>query len=193
MQYGPHTALLVVDVQNDFTDPAGSLYVPGGAEVVPVINDEIARAEAAGASVIYTRDWHPPRTPHFQPDGGPWPVHCVQHTWGAAFHPSLVVRGPVVSKGAGGEDGYSAFSARDPRSGAVHPSALDDLLRARHITSVVVVGLATEHCVRATALDALHLGYRAAVLTAAVRAVDLAPGDGARSLAELAAAGAQVQ
>lgn len=192
MQYDSHTALIVVDVQNDFADPAGSLYVPGGEAVVPVINAEIARAQAAGAGVFYTRDWHPPHTPHFKPDGGPWPVHCVQYTWGAAFHPRLAVVGPVVSKGSGGDDGYSGFSVRDPRSGAVQATELDRLLRARGISRLVIVGLATDYCVRATALDALRLGYRVTVLREAVRAVDLTPGDGARALAELAAAGAEL-
>jgi nicotinamidase/pyrazinamidase len=192
VQYDSHTALIVVDVQNDFADPAGSLYVPGGEAVVPVINAEIARAQAAGAGVFYTRDWHPPHTPHFKPDGGPWPVHCVQYTWGAAFHPRLAVVGPVVSKGSGGDDGYSGFSVRDPRSGAVQATELDRLLRARGISRLVIVGLATDYCVRATALDALRLGYRVTVLREAVRAVDLTPGDGARALAELAAAGAEL-
>jgi nicotinamidase/pyrazinamidase len=193
MQYDSHTALLVVDVQNDFADPAGSLYVPQGEGVVPVINAEIASALAAGACVVYTRDWHPPHTPHFKPDGGPWPVHCVRDTWGAAFHPALEVRGPVVSKGTEGEDGYSGFSARDPRSGAGQATGLDALLRSRGITTVVVTGLATDYCVQATAADALALGYRVVVLTAAVRAVDRVPGDGARALARLQAAGAQIQ
>ena len=193
MQYDSHTALLVVDVQNDFADPAGSLYVPQGEAVVPVINAEISSALAAGASVVYTRDWHPPHTPHFKPDGGPWPVHCVRDTWGAAFHPALEVNGPVVSKGSEGEDGYSGFSAGDPRSGTGQATGLDALLRARGITTVVVTGLATDYCVRATALDALALGYRVVVLTAAVRAVDRTPGDGMRALAQLRAAGAQVQ
>ena len=192
MQYDSHTALVVVDVQNDFADPAGRLYVPGGEAVVPVINAEIARAQAAGASVIYTRDWHPPHTPHFKPDGGPWPVHCVRDTWGAAFHPQLAVVGPVVSKGCGGEDGYSGFAVRDPRSGAGQATELDRLLRERGISRLVIAGLATDYCVRATALDALRLGYRVTVLREAVRAVDLAPGDGARALAELEAAGAEL-
>ena len=193
MQYDSRTALLVVDVQNDFADPAGSLYVPQGEAVVPVINAEIAKAQAAGGSVFYTRDWHPPHTPHFESDGGPWPVHCVRDTWGAAFHPALEVRGPVVSKGTEGEDGYSGFSARDPRSGAGQATGLDALLRSRGITTVVVTGLATDYCVQATAADALALGYRVVVLTAAVRAVDRVPGDGARALARLQAAGAQIQ
>ena len=193
MQYDPHTALVVVDVQNDFADPAGSLYVPGGEVVVPRIDAEITRARAAGASVFYTRDWHPPRTPHFKPDGGPWPVHCVRDTWGAAFHRRLAVVGPVVSKGSGGEDGYSGFSVRDPHSGAAQATELDRLLRERGVSRLVIVGLATDYCVRATALDALRLGYRVVVMRDAVRAVDVAPGDGDRALAEVEAAGAELE
>lgn len=193
MPYDPHAALVVVDVQNDFADPAGSLYVSGGEAVVPVINAEIGRAQAADASVFYTRDWHPPRTPHFKPDGGPWPVHCVRDTWGAAFHRDLSVVGPVVSKGCGAEDGYSGFTGRDARSGAAQATELDRLLRARGVSRLVVVGLATDYCVRATALDALRLGYRVVVLRDAVRAVDLVPGDGARALADMQAAGVELQ
>jgi nicotinamidase/pyrazinamidase len=193
MPYEPHTALVVVDVQNDFADPVGSLYVPGGEAVVPVIDAEIARAQAADAGVFYTRDWHPPHTPHFKPDGGPWPVHCVRDTWGAAFHPQLTVVGPIVSKGIGGEDGYSGFSVRDSRSGAAQATELDRLLRERGVSRLVIVGLATDYCVRATALDALRLGYRVVVLRDAVRAVDVAPGDGDRALVELEAAGAEVE
>ena len=192
MPYDPHAALVVVDVQNDFANPAGSLYVPSGEAVVPVINAEIARAQAAGAGVFYTRDWHPPHTPHFKADGGPWPVHCVRDTWGAQFHGDLSVVGPVVSKGTAGEDGYSGFSVRDARSGAAQATELDRLLRARRVSRLVIVGLATDYCVRATALAALRLGYRVVVLRDAVRAVDLAAGDGERALAELAAAGADL-
>jgi nicotinamidase/pyrazinamidase len=193
MPYDPHAALVVVDVQNDFADPAGSLYVPSGEAVVPVINAEIARAQAAGAGVFYTRDWHPPHTPHFKPDGGPWPVHCVRDTWGAGFHRDLSVVGPVVSKGTGDEDGYSGFFVRDARSGAAQATELDRLLRACGVSRLVVVGLATDYCVRATALDALRLGYRVVVLRDAVRAVDLVPGDGARALADMQAAGVELQ
>ncbi|MGB5235831.1 MAG: isochorismatase family protein [Candidatus Macondimonas sp.] len=188
--YDERTALLVVDVQNDFADPKGSLYVPGGEAVVPVLNAEIERALAAGARIIYTRDWHPPATPHFKKDGGIWPVHCVRDTWGAALHPSLRVEGPVVSKGDAGEDGYSGFCARDPRSGVIRPTALGGLLAGDGITRLVVGGLATDYCVRATVLDALERHYPVRVLRAAVRAVDLKPGDGARALDEMAQAGA---
>jgi nicotinamidase/pyrazinamidase len=193
-RYGPRTALLVVDVQNDFADPAGSLYVRGGEDIVEVVNAEIRAALEAGSPVVYTQDWHPPATPHFQKDGGTWPVHCVQGTWGAGFHPALLVLpdAPVVRKGAGGEDGYSAFSVRDPVSGDVSRTQLGELLRERGMESVVIVGLATDYCVKESGLDALRLGFHPTVLTQAVRAVDLQPDDGRIALQALQAAGAEV-
>jgi nicotinamidase/pyrazinamidase len=191
--YGQNTALIVVDVQHDFADPSGSLAVRGGADVVPVLNAESAAARTAGGSVLYTADWHPPRTPHFVTDGGIWPVHCVAGTPGAAFHRDLVVDGPVVRKGANGEDGYSGFTMRDPTSGATIPTELEALLRQRGVSRVVIGGLATDYCVKATALDAVRLGFEAAVLVDGVRAVDLAPGDGDRALAEMRAAGVELQ
>ncbi len=191
--YDSTTALLLIDVQNDFADPAGSLAVAGGAEVVPLINAEIEAATAAGAHVFYTQDWHPPVTPHFEKDGGLWPVHCVANTWGAELHPGLRVEGPVVRKGGNGEDGYSGFTMRDPVSGVTQPTELDGLLRAAGIERVVIAGLATDYCVLATALDARTLGYPTTVLAAAIRAVDLAAGDGARALDQMREAGAVVE
>jgi nicotinamidase/pyrazinamidase len=190
--YEDRTALLVVDVQNDFADPAGSLYVRGGDDVVPVVNDEIAAAAAAGATVAYSQDWHPPSTPHFEKDGGIWPVHCVRDTWGAALHPALDVRGEVVRKGAGGEDGYSAFSERDPTSGETTATPLGDVLHDRGVRKVVVCGLATDYCVVETVLDARRLGYAAVVLQGGIRAVDLEPGDGDRAIARMRDAGASL-
>ena len=190
--YDPATALLVVDVQNDFADPNGNLYVVGGEQIVDPVNQEVANAAAAGATLVYTQDWHPPVTPHFQKDGGIWPVHCVAGTWGAEFHPHLVVRpeADVVRKGVGGEDGYSGFTVREPASGEEHGTGLEEILRRRGVARVVVAGLATDYCVRETVLDALRLGFTATVLTEAVRAVDLQPGDGQRALEEIRAAGA---
>jgi len=189
--YEPATALVAVDVQNDFADPAGGLAVGDGAAVVPLLNAEIAAASAADALVAYTLDWHPPVTPHFAKDGGAWPVHCVGGTWGAELHPGLVAdAGPRVRKGAGGEDGYSGFTMRDPLTGATVPTELDGLLRGRGVRRVVVGGLATDYCVKATVLDALALGYETGVLVDAIRPVDLAPGDGERALAEMERAGA---
>ncbi len=187
--YDERTALVVVDVQNDFADPAGNFAVAGGEAVVPVINEEVARATAAGGFVVATQDWHPPDTPHFEKDGGVWPVHCVQGTWGAELHPELRIAGPVVRKGTAGEDGYSGFTMRDPRSGETVPTELEGLLRERGIERVVVAGLATDVCVKETALDAARLGFATTVLTRAVAAVDLQPGDGEAALAEMAGAG----
>jgi nicotinamidase/pyrazinamidase len=190
--YDPATALVVVDVQNDFADPSGGLYVGGGEEVVPLVNEEVRRAVEGGALVAYTQDWHPASTPHFQKDGGIWPVHCVGGTWGAELHPDLVVSGETVRKGADGEDGFSGFSLRDPTSGDVSATKLESILRARGVERVVVCGLATDYCVAETVLDARRLGFVASVLEAAVRAVDLRPGDGARALARMRRAGATV-
>jgi len=192
-RYDSATGLIVADVQNDFADPAGSLSVPGGAEVVPLVNAEIAAALAAGGRVFYTQDWHPPSTPHFQKDGGIWPVHCVAGTWGAQLHPDLRVDGPIVRKGVNGEDGYSGFTTRDPESGEERPTELGELLRAAAVERLVVVGLATDYCVLATALDARARDFPTAVVTAAVRAVDLQPGDGARALATLREAGVSLE
>jgi nicotinamidase/pyrazinamidase len=190
--YDPSTALVVVDVQNDFADPAGSLAVRGGPEVVAAANAEVRAAAAAGALVFYTQDWHPADTPHFAKDGGTWPVHCVQDTWGAQLHPDLVVAGEVVRKGEHGEDGYSGFTMRHPVSGAAVPTPLADQLRAAGVQRLVVLGLATDYCVRATALEGRELGWPVTVPWAAVRAVDLQPGDGDRTREELLAAGVEV-
>jgi nicotinamidase/pyrazinamidase len=176
--YDRKTALLVVDVQNDFADPRGSLYVKGGETVVSPINAEIEKARAAGAKVLYTQDWHPEVTPHFAKDGGIWPVHCVMGTWGAEFHPDLEVVAEVVRKGSGGEDGYSGFSVKDPLSDRREATELESLLRAEGVERVVIGGLATDYCVKETALDALRKGYHATVLAHAARPVDLEPGDG---------------
>jgi len=190
-RYHPGSALIVVDVQNDFADPAGSLSVAGGDAVIPTINAEIGRAAEAGALTVFTQDWHPESTPHFAKDGGLWPVHCVAGTWGADLHPGLDAPGdaPGIRKGANGEDGYSGFTMRDPTTGEEIPTELDGLLRGGGIERVVVVGLATDYCVKATALDAVRLGYETDVLTDAIGAVDLAPGDGDLALEEMAAAG----
>ena len=190
-RYDRNTALIVVDLQNDFADPAGGLAVTGGDAIVPVVNREIAIAVPAGATVVFTQDWHPEITPHFAKDGGIWPVHCVADSWGAELHPGVEVPAAAlrVRKGANGEDGYSGFTMRDPVTGETVPTELDGLLRAREIQRAVVVGLATDYCVKATALDAKRLGFDTFLLTDAVAAVDLAPGDGERALEELRDAG----
>jgi nicotinamidase/pyrazinamidase len=189
--YDPRTALVVVDVQNDFADPDGSLYVRDSAAAIKAVNEAVEAAKAADATVVYTQDWHPPDTPHFTKDGGTWPVHCVAGTWGAELHPDLLVDGGAdrVRKGTGGEDGYSGFTMADPETGTTSSTGLAELLHERGVERVVVVGLATDYCVKATALDALGLGFPATVITAGVRPVDLEPGDGDRALEEMRDAG----
>jgi nicotinamidase/pyrazinamidase len=185
--------LVVVDVQNDFADPGGSLYVQDAPAIIGVVNDAVAAAKQAAASVIYTQDWHPPSTPHFAKDGGTWPVHCVADSWGAELHPDLVVEGDRVRKGTRGEDGYSGFTMADPTSGATSSTGLAELLRERDVTRVVVVGLATDYCVKATALDGVRHGFSTMVLADAVRPVELEPGDGERAIAEMREAGVAVE
>jgi nicotinamidase/pyrazinamidase len=189
IDYTPATALVVVDVQNDFADPTGNLYVSGGEAVMAACNAEIIRALAAGSFVVYTQDWHPESTPHFERDGGVWPVHCVAGTWGAELHPRLVVAGPIVRKGSNGEDGYSGFTMRDPESGKTTSTELERLLVDREVGEVVVVGLAFDVCVKETALDARRLGHETAVIREASAAVEVHPGDARRAEAELAGAG----
>lgn len=191
--YDARTALLVVDVQNDFADPAGTLYVEGGELVVPIVNMEVEKAKAAGALVVYTQDWHPEHTPHFQRDGGIWPVHCVEDTHGAAFHPDLTIEGnEMVRKGHDGRDGYSGFSVRDPLSGERGDTILHEMLGANRIERLVICGLATDYCVVETVLDARMLGYPVEVITEAIRAVDLQPGDGPSALGRMRDAGAEL-
>ena len=192
-RYDRRTALVIVDLQNDFADPGGSLWVAGAAAIIPRINDEIATAERAGSMVVLTQDWHPESTPHFAKDGGIWPVHCVGGTWGAELHPAVQAPedAPRIRKGVNGEDGYSGFTTRDPRTGEQQATELDALLRGRGIGRVVVCGLATDYCVNATALDAIRLGYQTWFLDDAVAAVDLKPGDGFRATGAMLAAGCQ--
>jgi nicotinamidase/pyrazinamidase len=190
-RYDPRTALIVVDLQNDFADPSGSLSVSRGEQIIPAVNAEIAAARDARALVVFTQDWHPEATPHFAKDGGIWPVHCVGETWGAQLHPDLDAdpTAPRVRKGSNGEDGYSGFTMRDPVSGAQTPTELERMLRERDTARVVVVGLATDYCVKATALDAARLGFETTVVGEAIAAVNLQPEDEDRALAEMANAG----
>lgn len=190
--FGQETALIVVDVQNDFADTRGSLYVPGGEQIIPVVNELISKARDAGSPVVYTQDWHPPVTAHFQAYGGTWPVHCVRGTWGAEFHSRLDVGEPIVRKGTGGEDGYSGFTVVDNETGVESPTELDSILRQHQVRRVIVVGLAQDVCVKATALDARGLGYQTTVVLPATRAVNLKSGDESRANDEMAAAGVEL-
>jgi nicotinamidase/pyrazinamidase len=162
-------ALLMVDVQNDFC-PGGALAVPDGDRVVPVLNRVMDRFRSAGRPVYASRDWHPPDTTHFQDYGGPWPVHCVANTRGAALHPGLRVTPEtiVVSKGEDRADhGYSAFEGRTGEG-----RTLAEDLRDRGVSMLYVGGLATDYCVRASVLDAARAGLQVAVLTDAVAGID---------------------
>lgn len=183
-------ALIVVDVQNDFC-PGGSLAVPEGDAVIPVLNEYLSRAADAGIPIFASRDWHPQDTRHFAAQGGPWPPHCVQGTHGAEFHADLRLpsKTVVVSKGMSAEDqGYSALEAVLPDG-----RPLVDALRAERVTHLYVGGLATDYCVRATVLDALKEGFATSVLVDASRPVDVQPGDGERALNEMLGTGAEPQ
>ena len=179
---GPGDALVVVDVQNDFL-PGGSLAVPRGDQVIAPLNRWIARFAAAGLPVYATRDWHPVDHCSFAAQGGPWPPHCVAGTPGAEFADALglpsdaTVIGKATRQDA---DAYSGFAGTD----------LHERLRHAGVKRLFVGGLATDYCVLNTVRDALGLGYGVVLLTAAVRAVDVQPGDGDRALAEMIAAGA---
>jgi nicotinamidase/pyrazinamidase len=186
------TALIVVDCQNDFADPQGSLYVSGGEAVVGGVNVAIAEAVRAGSPIFYTQDWHPQKTPHFKDYGGIWPVHCVAGTWGAEFHPDLTEHGTVVRKGANGEDGYSGFTMRDPVDGREVPTELEGLLKDGGVESLVVAGLALDYCVKATAIDGARLGYRTVVPLELTAAVELEAGDAETAIGEIRESGAVV-
>lgn len=194
-RFDAETALLVVDYQNDFADPAGSLSVAGAEELAPTINAAIRSAVEHGALVVATQDWHPESTPHFATDGGPWPVHCVGGSWGAELHPSLELPAdaPRIRKGTNGEDGYSGFTVREPDSDLETPTELEPILRARDVRRIVVCGLATDYCVRATALDGVRLGFEVALMTDAVAAVNLRPDAGVNALREMDDAGVSVR
>ena len=177
----PH-ALIVVDFQNDFT-PGGALAVPDGDAIAERVN-ELA-ASGRFDLVVATRDWHPPDHGSFEDRGGPWPVHCVQGTEGAELHPGLdrSLVHAVIDKGQDpGTEGYSGFEDTE----------LASLLREHGIDRVTIVGLATDYCVKNTALDALREGFEVTIDTGAVRGVDVEDGDSERALDELRKAGATV-
>lgn len=183
MTNGKKRALIVVDVQNDFC-PGGTLAVAHGDEVVGPLNKLIEEFLQRGEPVFKTRDWHPLQTKHFAAYGGTWPVHCVQNTKGAEFHPELLddIHIRVISKGLGDEDSYSAFDGTN--------LALE--LQRLGVEEVWVGGLATDYCVKNTVLDAVKEGFRVKALKNAMRAVELKPGDGERAIEEMRNAGAEI-
>jgi nicotinamidase/pyrazinamidase len=173
-------ALLIIDFQNDFT-AGGALAVPEGDDIAGPVKRLAERYE----HVIATRDWHPPDHASFETQGGPWPVHCVAGTPGAEFHPAMegIEIDDVVDVGRERDDeGYSGFEKSD----------LAELLRARDVDRVAVVGLATDYCVRASAIDACREGFDVTVVEDAIRGVDVNPGDSDRALEEMRNAGARI-
>lgn len=177
-------ALIVVDVQNDFC-PGGSLAVKHGDDVVAPLNKLMKEFLDRGDPVYKTRDWHPEKTKHFTAYGGVWPVHCVQDTKGAEFHPDLLddPRITVISKGFNeSADGYSGFDG----------TQLAEQLRDQGVEEVWVGGLATDYCVKHTVLDARKEGFEVKALADAMRAVNVNPDDGRKAVEEMSAAGAEI-
>ena len=186
---GQRSALLIVDVQKDFC-PGGSLAVPDGDRVVPVLNRHIADATARGWPVYASRDWHPAMTRHFQAYGGEWPPHCVQNTEGATFHRDLRLPAStvVVTKGESPDNpGYSALAGHTPEG-----KTLAEALQEGNIDHLYVGGLATDYCVKQSVLDARRMGLKVTVLGDAIAGVDVQPGDSRRAIDEMRKAGAQV-
>ncbi len=173
-------ALLIIDFQNDFT-PGGALAVSGGDE----IGEPVRRlAERLDVNVA-TRDWHPPDHASFETEGGPWPVHCVRETHGAALHPAMegIDLDAIVDVGREREDeGYSGFENSD----------LARILRDADVDRVYVVGLATDYCVRASAIDACREGFETIVVEDAIRAVNVNEDDGAHAIEDMKQAGAEL-
>ena len=176
------TALVVVDIQNDFC-PGGALPVKDGDKVIPVLNKYIDRFRKAGAPILFTRDWHPPDHSSFKAQGGPWPPHCVQNSEGARFHPDLYIppEGEVVSKADKKDEAYSFFKGTN----------LAQKLKERGIRRLFVGGLATDYCVKETVSDGLKYGFEVFQLDDASKGVNVNPGDSERALQEMVAKGAK--
>lgn len=177
-------ALIIVDVQNDFC-PGGALAVPEGDQIVPIINRYIEKFVSKNAIVIASRDWHPKNHISFKAYGGVWPVHCVQNSWGASFHPMLKLSEDVIiiSKAFEPEiEAYSCFQGTE----------LDKILREKGVKRIFVAGLATDYCVKATVLDALKLGYEVYVMADAIKGVNIRPEDSEEAINEMVKANARL-
>jgi nicotinamidase/pyrazinamidase len=171
------SALIIVDVQNDFL-PGGALPVPEGDRVINPINSYIKLFRDKNRLIVATRDWHPPNHISFRERGGPWPPHCIKNTFGAEYPKKLKLPGDIIiiSKGFNeDEEAYSGF----------HNTSLDDVLRKAGIRRIFVSGLATDYCVKATALDGLRLGYQVVLLLDAIKGVDVNPGDSEKAIREI--------
>ena len=183
----PRKALLVVDVQNDFC-LGGTLAVPNGNAVLPLLNSLITK-RSMWDLILFSRDWHPPVTKHFKEYGGQWPVHCVEDTYGAEFHPDLKIPGTayVISKGMDSKkDAYSPFE------GFAYDRPLNEIIRAHNINELYIGGLATDYCVKNAVLDACKLNYKTYLLIDACKAVNLQPQDGIKAVIEMMNAGVEI-
>lgn len=183
-----NSALLIVDVQNDFC-PDGALAVPEGDSIIPALNTYIKLFSSGKLPVFASRDWHPKKTCHFKECGGPWPAHCVQDSHGARFHPVLrLPEGAIIlSKGMDPEaDNYSAFQAVDAKG-----NAFAGLLKKFSIKELFVGGLATDYCVRWTVLDALKFGLRVTLLMDAIKGVNVREKDSEAAVEEMVSLGAK--
>lgn len=182
------TALIVVDVQNDFC-LGGKLAVPEGDKVVEPINRLLERGRERGWLLLASRDYHPADTTHFADFGGVWPIHCIQGTLGAEFHPDLLLGEDitVITKGTGkDENDYSAFDGKTPIN-----LDLETFLTLHRVGKIYITGLATDYCVKATAIDAAQRGFEAIAVEDAVAAVNINPDDGDKAVAEMKAAGVE--
>ena len=184
-QLGPNDAVIVVDIQNDFC-PGGALPVPEGDQVIPVINRWIDQAERVGATIVLTRDWHPANHCSFETEGGPWPVHCVQRTPGAEYHPDLRMPQSAIYVDKATDPARENFSD-------FAGTALGEQLRRKAVQRLFVGGLALDYCVRATVLEGLTEGFEVHLLLPATRSVDVKEGDGQRAIDEMRAAGAVIE
>lgn len=181
-------ALLVVDIQNDFC-PGGALGIPEGDRIIPAVNKYIRIFSKNKWPIFATRDWHPVKSKHFKDFGGVWPVHCIHNTKGAAFHPQLKLTKETILlyKGMDPEkDSYSTFQAEDEKG-----LSLPKLLKITGISEIYIAGLATDYCVKYSAIDALKLGFKVKILTDAIQGVNLKPRDSEKAIQKITAMGAK--
>jgi len=181
-------ALLVVDVQNDFC-PDGALAIPEGDKVVPLLNKYIKIFAKNKLPIFASRDWHPVKTKHFKDFGGSWPVHCIQNTKGAAFHPKLKLPKETILLYKGmdpGKDSYSCFQAEDQRG-----MSFSSILKLFAIKELYIGGLATDYCVRFSTHDALKRGFKVKLLMDGIKGVNLKPGDSQKAIREMVESGAK--
>lgn len=179
-------ALLVVDIQNDFC-PGGALGVREGDEIIPGINKYLKLFSQHKLPIFASRDWHPKKTTHFKKYGGVWPVHCIQNTKGAEFHPKLKLAKEAILLYKGmnpQEDSYSVFQAEDANG-----MSFLNLLKILGIEEIYIGGLATDYCVRFTTSDAIKQGFKVKVLTDAIKGVNLKPDDSDNAIKEMKQAG----